>query len=68
MVDDGRPQLFNGPTYDAWLWNKGPALPLAAGRHTLIIRNREDGVKLDQFLLTTDADYRPVAFEPVGPE
>lgn len=62
-TDDSRPRVFNGTIFNTWHWGKGPTFPLSAGKHTLIIRNREDGVKLDQFLLTTDTGYRPVRFE-----
>lgn len=36
---------------------------LEKGEHTLEIGNRVDGTKLDQVLLTTDAEYVPVAIE-----
>ncbi|MBU1197568.1 hypothetical protein KJ765_03565 [Candidatus Micrarchaeota archaeon] len=41
---------------------------LAAGEHTLTIRNREDGTWLDRLLLTSDLDYVPTGLgDPVLP-
>ena len=57
-------------THKHWHWvrlgNRKPVkFRLRKGEHTLEIGNREDGTKLDQVLLTTDAEYVPVAIEEV---
>ena len=63
VIDQSRAQAFSDQLYDKWHWVRGPTFELSAGTHHITILNREDGVKLDQFLLTTDTGYRPV-----GPE
>lgn len=56
-------------TFNAWHWVKYPVsrvakpIQLSAGRHTIIFRNREDGVSIDQILLTTEKRKVPVGIE-----
>ena len=50
-------------TYQVWHWVKGPRMALNAGTHQIVIQNREDGAKMDQFLLTSDEKYIPVRAE-----
>ena len=50
-------------TYGSWHWVKGPAVALPAGVVTVVVQNREDGSKLDQFLFTKDTRYVPVRAE-----
>ncbi len=63
MVDDMSPEI---PTYITstkkrkWGWVRGRQYTLAAGYHVIRFQNREDGAKLDQFLLTT----APEKWEP----
>ena len=48
-------------TYDKWHWVGGRAkVALKAGPNVLVLKNRETGVKVDQFFLCTDSDYIPV--------
>ena len=48
-------------TYDKWHWVGGNArVKLNAGVNTVVLKNRETGVSVDQFYLTQDADYTPV--------
>jgi len=75
-LDGHRPVLVTDSTYRQWHWVKarpGGALKtgfkLAPGAHTLRLTNREDGIKLDQALLTPwHADefmrYIPDGIEP----
>ena len=68
---DDRPPFVVGEdgTYHTWHWVKYPmsrltTLPaLSRGRHTLTLLNREDGVRMDQILLTTDKRFVPVGIE-----
>jgi hypothetical protein len=59
-------------TYKAWHWVKYPVsrtakpIRLTKGKHSLTFHNREDGVRVDQILLTTDRRSVPVDIEPVG--
>jgi hypothetical protein len=46
-------------TYQTWHWVKGPRLTLSAGQHTIRIQNREDGARLDQFMLINSTRYVP---------
>lgn len=64
-VDDGKPCIVEDSTYKSWHWLKLKAVTfnLSAGKHRLKLLNREDGVRLDQFLLTTDAGFVPVGIE-----
>jgi len=47
------------PRSTAWYWEKGETYTLTAGQHTLTIKNREPGTKLDKILLTQDAGFVP---------
>ena len=67
QIDDGAPFLFGEDmTFNAWHWVRYPVsrmakpVQLAKGRHTIVFRNREDGVALDQFLLSSEKRYVPV--------
>ncbi len=67
QIDDGAPFLFGEDmTFNVWHWVRYPVsrmakpMALSKGRHTIVFRNREDGVALDQFLLTTEKRYVPV--------
>ncbi len=53
-------------TYDAWHWVGGKArVALKAGMNTLTLKNRETGVRVDQFFFCQDGDYTPVNKRPV---
>lgn len=58
-------ELGQDATYNAWHWVKlkGPPIELPAGTRTLVIEQREDGVGLDQLLLTTDEAFVPMGIE-----
>lgn len=67
QVDDAAPVLFGeDPTFGTWHWVRYPAsrmakpVQLTAGRHVVVFRNREDGVALDRFILTTEKRFTPV--------
>ena len=67
QIDDGAPFLFGEDmTFNTWHWVRYPVsrmakpVQLAKGRHTIVFRNREDGVALDQFLLSSEKRYVPV--------
>jgi hypothetical protein len=69
-VDDALPFTFGkDATYNVWHWVKAPPrlkqMTLTKGTHTLTIKNRQDGVKLDQVLLVNDRRYVPVGAEEV---
>ncbi len=70
IIDDGKSFTFGQDgTYRTWHWIKSPPrirqLKLTKGKHTLKIKRREDGVKLDQLLFTTDKEYVPVGIESI---
>ncbi len=47
-------------SYERWHWVGGTArVSLKAGANTIILKNRETGVRVDQFYLTTDGGYTP---------
>lgn len=71
---DGGPVFSFGQdgTHKAWHWVKSPprirALDLKAGAHTLSLLNREDGVCVDQIILSDERRFVPVGIEPLdGP-
>ena len=47
------------PPSTTWKWNKIANLSLAAGNVNLAFRQREDGTKLDQVILTSDLGFIP---------
>ena len=72
-VDDQPAFLFGeDATYKVWHWVKYPVsrttppVVLAKGKHTLTFHNREDGVRLDQVLLSADKRFVPVGIESAG--
>jgi len=52
-------------TFKKWHWVAGPSVKLTKGVHTIRIQNREDGAKMDQFLLHTRPKSR---YQPSRPE
>lgn len=50
-------------TYGRWHWVKGAKYTLTAGVHTMRFQYREDGVKLDQFMLINNTRYVPTRIE-----
>ncbi|MDR2850368.1 MAG: hypothetical protein LBW77_07530 [Verrucomicrobiota bacterium] len=74
VTADDQPAFLFGEdaTYKVWHWVKYPVsrttppLKLAKGKHALTFLNREDGVRLDQILLSADKRFVPVEIEPVG--
>ena len=56
--------------FDQWHWVplRGRRFTLAAGEHSLVLTNREDGAACDQILLTQDGDYRPAGVEAAEKE
>ncbi len=68
IVDDKPAVSVEDPTYQTWHWVKGPKLTLSAGTHTIRIQNKEDGARLDQFLLTNNSRYVPTRVETRTPQ
>ncbi len=50
-------------TYGRWHWVKGAKYTLTAGQHTIRFQYREDGAKLDQFMLINNTRYVPTRAE-----
>ncbi|NOY81988.1 MAG: hypothetical protein GXP31_13405 [Kiritimatiellaeota bacterium] len=54
----------NDGTYDIWHWLKVPkSFRFKKGRNTFYVLNREDGVRLDQIVITGDLEYVPQGIE-----
>ena len=53
-------------TYDSWHWVGGRArVALKAGVNTLTLKNRETGVRVDQFFFSQDGDYTPTGMRKI---
>lgn len=51
---------ISGPSTQTWSWVRLPAIQsLRAGLHRLSLLRREDGHRIDRFVLTTDESYDP---------
>ncbi len=70
-INDTAPFTMQDSTYQTWHWVRSPPrmrqLLLAEGPATLALINREDGVRVDQILLTTSRNMVPTAVEPPTP-
>jgi len=69
-INDAAPFSFGQDrTFKSWHWVQAPKrldqLKLSKGIKTLTISHREDGVRIDQILLTTNKRYVPVGIEEV---
>jgi hypothetical protein len=65
-VNGGAPSILGEDgTYDEWKWRGGVRVKLNAGVNTLVLKNRETGVRVDQFFLCTDNDYTPTGVRKV---
>jgi hypothetical protein len=69
-IDGARPFSFGQDgTFKRWHWFKAPEglkqLKLEKGSHSMVISAREDGIRIDQILLTDDSDFVPVGKEDV---
>ncbi|MBN2451733.1 MAG: hypothetical protein JXR77_15190 [Lentisphaeria bacterium] len=54
----------NDGTYDVWHWMESPkTYPFAPGTHRVYVLNREDGIRVDQILITNDMEYYPQGIE-----
>ena len=66
-VDGGPFTLWSTRISSVWVWDQinhsGVADPrlfsLAAGTHTLVVKQREDGARLDRLLITSDRGLVP---------
>jgi hypothetical protein len=70
LVDDMSPQtpaFIADNLYLQWHWVQGKTFHLAVGWHNVRFQNREDGVKLDEWLLTTAQDFVPTRHMPETP-
>jgi hypothetical protein len=72
QIDENAPFLLGeNATYHAWVWVKYPVarmmrpITLKQGRHAVTFKNREDGVRLDQIVLSPDKRFVPVDIEQV---
>jgi len=67
VINGGAPFMIEDTTYLTWHWVRSPPrlrqLALPAGRVRLELLNREDGIRIDQILLTTNKRYIPVDIE-----
>jgi hypothetical protein len=65
-IDGNRAFIFGeDSTTNRWHWVKAKTvrLSLSKGKHSIAIMNREDGIRIDQLLLSKDKRYVPVGIE-----
>lgn len=72
-IDGAKPfTLGQDTSYQSWHWIKSevkiPQLRLEKGQHTLKLLEREDGIAIDQLLITSDRSYVPVGIEELKGE
>lgn len=70
QINDGPLFLFGQTaTYKTWHWVRSPprlaVMNLSQGANRLTFHNREDGIRIDQVLLTRNRRLIPVGIEPV---
>jgi hypothetical protein len=74
IVDGGREITWHLDQSEVWAWDRvsdgatGPdpaVFTLAAGTHTLVVKQRETNVKLDKILITSNLSYVPSGKEEV---
>lgn len=72
-INDKPPILFGeDATYKVWHWVKypvartSPKIYLEAGKQSFKIENREDGIMVDQIILSSDKRFVPVDIEKTG--
>lgn len=60
-IDGGADEYYWAAAASGWQWRKHPGntFTLSAGTHSLVVREREDGARLDKMLLTPDPAYTP---------
>ena len=66
-MDGGADSLWDTTISSSWVWNRvshrngsDPVVyNLSMGNHTLVIKQREDGTKLDEIIITDDLSLRP---------
>ncbi len=65
VVGKKAPKCVTDSTVRHWHWVKLPhqIFKLKKGAVKIVVRNREDGARFDQILLTTDREYVPVGIE-----
>lgn len=61
LVINGQERMLGEDgTYNKWHWVSNPLkIPLKAGANTVVLKNRETGVKIDQIFMTDDSQYEP---------
>jgi hypothetical protein len=68
IVGDDKAWIGEDGTCGSWHWVKGKNYTLSAGGHWIRFQNREDGAKLDQFMLVADSRYVPTRIERETPQ
>jgi len=53
-------------TYERWHWVSSPTrVSLKAGQNVIVLKNRETGVRVDQFFLCQDGEYTPTGVRKI---
>jgi len=66
LVNGSSRVLGEDGTYDNWHWvDTKVRVALKAGVNTIVLKNHETGVRIDQFYLTMDNDYVPTGIRKI---
>jgi hypothetical protein len=66
LVNGQKRMLGEDGTYGAWHWTSSRTpVRLKKGMNTIVLTNRETGVRIDQFFLTNNSRYDPVGLRRI---
>lgn len=60
IINTGASLVTEDSLYGTWHWVKAGRVALSPGEHAVVLLEREDGIALDQLLLTRDPNFLPL--------
>ena len=65
-INEQERMLGEDGSYGKWHWvGSKTRVDLKAGLNTILIKNRETGIKVDQIFFCTDSEYEPTKLRPI---
>ncbi len=66
LINGTARMLGEDGTYAKWHWTSNPTpVHLKKGMNAFVLKNRETGLRIDQFFLTNDGAYEPTLTRPI---